>query len=678
LPEPAYTDIRGILAEQLKFLLPPKRLSVDEYAAAHRWLPTGRWRHETVPYLVEPMRALTGHEHLTEVIVGPGQSGKTSVAENWFLYDVAADPADMLYYMQTDEGMEAFVKSRINTMIDAHEVMRGRLGTRNTDDSLHFKRFAGMCIEFLSATHSNLINKRAGRIVADEIDAWDQSFGDPKVLLDVRRQTYGRMSMLLAISHPDLADGLDPARNWRAGIMRLYADSDRRVWYWPCPQCGAWSSPVPTAARVMTLEYPHDAALDEIERTAHLKCPVNGCVIEDKHRRAMNLAGKWIGDGQAIAEDGTVTGALAPRDTAGFWIVGAMSPFLLKGIGGLARERAKAEKEFALGGDAKTLKEVIVKQWGFPFAAHGPVGSVDAETLAERARSETQPLDVVPEGVRFLTCWIDIQIAHFEVLVRGWGVDAESWVVAKSRVPADTATDRNAWYELLTGLINKRYPLITDPARGMAIRGLGYDSGGAPGVSDRAYDVWRRLKKENLTRLLGEASGRHVWTVLPTKGSGNPNGPRLSVVYPDNQKKDAKLGKTGNVPLALFNASAFKDDLAGQLMHADAGPGCVHIPAALRAPEPPHIVFEQLVSEKRDAGGRWSKPHQGVRNEMLDLMVGTHVLAHLHGLPRIEWKAPRAWCAQWDRNSLVGPLVETAATPNAKPKSIIDLLGPRR
>jgi phage terminase large subunit GpA-like protein len=665
---PPFASAKVLVREALQLLLPPTRDTVDEYAAKHRLIPRRRgdgftlWDHNMAPFLVGPMRCLTSYRYLTTCIVGPGQSGKTALAENAILHAVAKQPRDTLWYMQTDEGIEAYVKDRINPMIRAHEELRERIGEKPEDNTLHYKRFDGMRIQFLSATHSNLISKSSAFIVADEIDAYDPSIGNVMPLLDVRRQTYGRLSMVLAMSHPDLALGLEPVKHWRSGIMQIYADSDRRVWYWPCPYCGAWSSPVPTAKRVMTLEWPHDGTLAEIERQAHLLCPVNGCVIEDKQRRAMNLAayrspfGGWLGTGQEITEDGTVSGELAHSDTAGFWFVGVMSPFLLKGIGGLARELVKAQREYEISGDDKTVKEVTVKQVGIPYTIKGPVGSIDAETLAERALNEEQPLGIVPLGVRFLTAWIDIQIAHFEILVRGWGVDAESWVIFKDRMPADTATDAAAWEALLEELINRRFPLASDSSRGMAIRALGYDSGGAPGTTDQANKVWIALRRLGLVRNFGMLDGRDVWSMVPTKGASSPNAPRLQVVYPDNQRKDRKIAQSGTVPLARFNANTFKDNLSGHLMQAAPGPSYVHIPAALRSKEPPHIVFEQMVSEKRDANGRWTKPHQGVRNEMLDLMVGTHVLAWLHGLGRIKWPTPPIWAAEWDKNSMIGPM----------------------
>jgi phage terminase large subunit GpA-like protein len=158
-----------------------------------------------------------------------------------------------------------------------------------------------------------------------------------------------------------------------------------------------------------------------------------------------------VGQGQEISEAGEVTGEVIRSDTAGFWILGVMSNFLLKGIGGLARDWAQTQREFEVTGEDTALKEVVVKQIGIPHAKNAAAGNVEAETLAERALLEEQKLGVVPEGVRFLTAWFDVQPAYFDLMVRAWGVDGESWIVDKKHIPAETATDRKAWDELLEG-----------------------------------------------------------------------------------------------------------------------------------------------------------------------------------------------------------------------------------
>ncbi|MEA2831571.1 MAG: hypothetical protein QOF22_2319, partial [Bradyrhizobium sp.] len=554
----------------------------------------------------------------------------------------------------------------INPMVDAHAIMRERQGLRAIDDSLGFKRFRGMKVELLGAARSNLINKRAPRILADEYDAYPDSLGNAKGLLDIRRQTFGNASMLCIMSHCDRARGVDPA-GWTDGIMAVYADSDRRIYWWPCPHCGAWSSAAPIAHRVMTLEYPADGTLDEVEAGAYLRCPVNGCVIEEPARLPMMRLGRWIGEGCEIDQDGVITGTPVERDTIGFWILGVMSPFLLRGMGGLARELVKAQRNFELSGDETDLREVTVKQLGMPFSQPKRVGSVDAATLAERARQETTtPLGVVPTGARFITVAADCQGSHFEWLVRGWGVAGESWVIATGKLPGDPSSSPDDWDRLYDEVLSVAWPLADGSGRSMRPRAVGADLNGPAGTTQQAYQAWSRWRrKPGAVRNYGVIGGREAWSVLPLQGANGVRAQRLTVVYPDTTRRASKIAARGEVPVGRFNPNWFKDDLNGQLKVGEPGSLYVHCPAALRSKEPPHLWFEQVVAETRDALGNWHKPHNGVRNEAMDLMVMTHVLAHLHGLSRIGWQAPPAWARPWDENSMI--VATRAAPPPTKP-----------
>lgn len=645
-------------------------VSVADHAARRRWLNNagggyvGRWSHDQAPYLVEPMQVLNSDLHLTTALVGPGQCGKSEVALNWLLHAVEADPTNMLWYSATGPLVESWVKTRVNPMLRDHHGLAAALGGMPGDDTLAFKRFSRMYVEFLAATASTMISKSAARIVADEFDRYDKSLGDVHHLLDVRRQSFGAASMILAISHPDRATGLDPARDWLAGIMALYGASDRRTWWAPCPGCGAVSCFAPTGSRAFTLHYPADAPLEEIAAATRLLCPVNGCLIEDWQRRGMNAAGVWVGSGQDIDEAGIITGELAPRPIAGFWITGIMSPFLLGGIGGLAAGLVRAERAAETAGDETALREYWSKSLGIPYQAKRRIGSVDAQTLAERA-DPSLALGLVPDFVRFLTASIDVQADRFEVLVRGWGVRGVSVIIDYQVHPALPAIDPDAWDRLLAVLFAARYALAGDPSQGMTIKAIGYDSGGEAGVTTQAYDAWLRFKAlPGVVRKAGRINGRDAWNLLPLKGRGEDRAARLAVVYPDSARKDRAGGARGQVPLGNFGANAFKDDLGGQLARAELGPWFVHIPAELRGNwgavtgrtfEAPHKVLEQLVAERRDARGRWSAP-KGVRNELTDLMAMSHVMAHLHGLARITWDRPPGWAAEAAQNPLVGPL----------------------
>jgi phage terminase large subunit GpA-like protein len=411
------------------------------------------------------------------------------------------------------------------------------------------------------------------------------------------------------------------------------------------------------------LEYPEDAPLDVVQREAHLLCPINGCIIADHERRAMNLAayrstfGGWIGIGQELSEGGMVTGELVQRDTAGFFIVGPMSTLFHGGIGALARARAKAQREYEADGDDKTLRQVMVKQWGHIYTAPKAVGSLEAKDLAGRAEHSLKR-GIVPAGVRYLVLVIDCQIAHFEWLLRGFGVKGESWVIDTGRVAADPATKSDDWDKLLE-LMEKPWPLEGDASsegkmgRGMKVRGVGFDSGGQAGVTLQAYLAWARWRKEKKARYLGKAQGRDVFTIMPMKGASTARAARLLVTYPDTARKANKRAGGGNVPTAFFNTNDFKDDLAGQLGKADQGPLYVHIPASFCSKEEPHVWFEQLTAEVRDKRGRWDKKVSTARNEALDLMVMSDVIAYLHGARRIDWDKPPSWADAWDKNSQI-------------------------
>lgn len=701
MAELAYASARSLILEAFEGLLPPERLDVPGWAERDRWLNNaggghvGRYTHDKAPYTVWPSRCLTGLEYLTVAVVGPGQVGKTVIAENWLGHSVVTDPADMLWYMQSDEGIESYVKGTINPYIDDHDCLLERRGTRAVDDSLHFKRFRGMSVEFLSFGPRTIINKSAPRIVADEVDNY-QWLGAVKPVLDVRRQTYGRQSRLLALSHPDLARGLDPAKDWTSGIMAFYGDSTLCTWWWKCPKCGAFSSPNPNAQRYMTIDYPDDpeAPLDVIAREARLLCPVNSCRIEDHHREAMNLSAfhnpgsldGWVGEGMTISEGGEITGELVQRDTAGVWIMGAMSPFVIGGIGALARERAKAERGADISGDDASLRQVIVKQWGMPYSPKRAAGSVEAKDLVERAEPALQ-LGVVAHGVRFLTVWLDVGTYGFDFLVRGWGVGGESWVVDHGRIAAHPVTGRpldpgaspDDW-DLLLGIYDRTYPLADGSGRVMKLRAMSYDSGGQPGVTAQAYAAHRRWRARGKARKIGVIGGREVWTIIPTKGAKTLDARRLTVTYPDTATAANKAAARGEVPVAIFNPNLFKDDLAGQLRAGLPGAGYVHFPAQLKSRAEPHVWFEQLVSEHQLSNGRWEKTSPHVRNEALDLMVGNHVLAHLHGLNRIDWANPPPWAAEWHENAgVLDPAAAAAAAaqvvdPAAAARNLADRL----
>lgn len=674
-----FASAARILADCLEALRPPKRQSIVELVEDKRWLANtgggtvGRFSHDRVPYIRDPEQDLSDDGVDTVVVVGPGQSGKTTIAENWLFSSVAGDdPGSFLWYMQSDAVIEAYVKDTINPMIEAHDCLSGRLGLRAVDDSLHYKRFKGMSVEFLAAVAGNLISKKAPRLVVDEVDAYLKALGDVLDKLDIRRQTFGAASKLLAMSHPDLVVGTDP-KNWTAGIMKAYRDSDRRRWWWPCPHCEAYSSPNPGAERHMALVYPDKAPLAEIREAASLSCPCCGADIEDKWRREMNRAGLWVPEGETISLDGKISGRAPANGSRGYWIVGVMSDFIRGGIGELAEARVKAERDMEVTGEERPLRDVMAKRWGIPYSPPKSAAQLDASVLRERA--EDYPLGQVANGVRFLTAAVDANLTWFEVLVRGWGVNGESWIVDHFKIfqsadgsrQCDPALYAEDWEMLLPLVVQRRYPLAGNPNRVMGIRCTTMDTGGRAGVTTQAYAAWLRWRRRGIVRYHGQTAGRDLFDVLPVKGASQLTVPRLRVTYPDTQRNDRKANARGQVPVGIFNPNLFKDSLELQLLRLDDGQGRAHLPRILAQTTAQGAesidFFDQLCVEQRDKVGAWSKRQDNLRNEAMDVMVMSHVAAYCWGSSRIDWEKPPPWARDQADNALVYDQIALAVVP---------------
>jgi phage terminase large subunit GpA-like protein len=289
---------------------------------------------------------------------------------------------------------------------------------------------------------------------------------------------------------------------------------------------------------------------------------------------------------------------------------------------------------------------------------------------------------VVPDAVRCLFATVDVNKTWFEVLVMGLASEGELWTVDHFKVlvsvdalgqehqvdPARRAAD---WDLLTRLLVTRAYPLAGDPSCGMRLRGLMVDSHGEAGVTRQAYNWWRRLRDAHdedgqrapLARREGEIDGRDVWTVALSRGLGGLNQPRLAVTYPDSGRRDRRAGGAGDVPVAQFNPTLFKNDAAGMLNQLEPGSGFIHFSNDLLTWDPetgeataPHPFFDQLAAEAPDKTGRWLPVKEGIRNESWDLLVLTLVQMHLWGVRKYDWNNPPVWCRPADENPLVVPI----------------------
>ena len=103
---------------------PPPRLSVTEWADAHRRLPTkgagepGPWRTSRVPYSAEIMACLSAdHPAKRVVFMKSVQSAGTEIGNNWVGWFIDTQKAPLMVVQPTLDMAERWSKQRLASMI---------------------------------------------------------------------------------------------------------------------------------------------------------------------------------------------------------------------------------------------------------------------------------------------------------------------------------------------------------------------------------------------------------------------------------------------------------------------------------------------------------------------------------------------------------------------------------
>lgn len=425
-----------------------------------------------------------------------------------------------------------------------------------------------------------------------------------------------------------------PAR----GIMSLYNRGTRARWYWPCQHCGEFFEAKPGigAFAVPPIEelkkLPPDADLHALaEKYAVVPCPHCGALHEPRQKRDMNLAGMWVHEGQSI-QGGKLVGERRASNIASYWLGGVAASYqrwesiLLKYL--------QAVQVYVLTGEETALRAVTNTDTGAPYLSLAAANKRSSEHLVNRASD--WPRGQIPQGVRFLTAAVDVQSQGFVCEVWGWGVGLERWLVDRFTIAGTRERDGGRVEPISPASYVEDWDVVIDQVIEREIGGMKpvltlCDSGGTAGVTEKAYEFWRRARARGLGKRL-----------MLVKGTGRIDAPRAKLTWPDSQnRKDRQAGGRGDVPVWLLNVNVLKDGIWGDLSREDEGPGYVHFPTWLTTACPTY--YDELTVEVRTDKG-WKKP-AGTRNEAFDLQVYNRAACIVIKAEQIDWNNPPLWAS---------------------------------
>ena len=147
----------GVLASGLEALRFPEKISPSAATRRHRILsnpgaysgPWGESPHD-MRCLDRPMDCLHGDSPYAVVgVMGPSQTGKSEIGNNWQLHTILYDQADMLFVAPTKDLINVYVMTQFSKMLDLaiddagnSGILRARQLSGVGSDAIHRLRYA--------------------------------------------------------------------------------------------------------------------------------------------------------------------------------------------------------------------------------------------------------------------------------------------------------------------------------------------------------------------------------------------------------------------------------------------------------------------------------------------------------------------------------------------------------
>ena len=390
---------------------------------------------------------------------------------------VANEPSPILMLLPTESDARDFVVSDLEPTFTASPALAALL-SGDMDESgrntLLSRRFPGGSLKIVAARAPRNLRRHNARILGiDEADGMDiGAEGDPITLAEKRTLSFANRKILL---------GSTPTHEETSRVCRAYAESDRRVFEVPCPECDDWHE-----LQWADIHWP-----DGDPECAHHVCPDCGCVVEERLKATMVEAGRWRATRPEV------------RGHAGFRLSALISTLPNARWSILAREYLAAK-------DHPDRMQVFVNTvLGLPWRE--TADDVDPNTLA--ARAEPFGLAAIPAEVLVITAGIDVQHDRLEIAFLGHGRD-QTFVLGNAVVWGAWDAE-TTWAELDEALRTTwRHPL------GGTIRvdAAAVDAGDGS-TMDRVLAFVRPRYPRRVVAIKGASGNRPAIKVSDSKGS---------------------------------------------------------------------------------------------------------------------------------------------------------------
>ncbi len=539
-------------------------MTVSAWADAERQLSAessaepGKWITARAPYQRGIMDAFNDPAVETIVVMSAAQVGKTECLNNILGFIIDQEPSPILVVQPTLEMGQAWSKDRLAPMLRDTVTLRGKVqdvSSRESENTILHKAFTNGHLTISGANSAASLASRPVRIVlCDEVDRYPQTAGtegDPVKLAFKRCATFWNRKKLVTST---------PTVRGVSRIERFFEESDKRLFYVPCPHCGEYQVLV-----WKNVKWPRDETGAYLPLEAAYVCEFCQKPITDAHKPAILARGEWRPTAKS-------------RGVAGFHLNELYSPWVK--FGDIAADFLEAKKS------PDTLQV-------FVNTSLGEVWDESGETISDdllMSRRE-QYYAEVPEDVVVLTAGVDVQDDRVEVEVVGWGAGEESWNIDVREFHGDPSRDE-IWKQL-DAYLQRDWKHETGAK--LKIASTCVDSGG-----HFTQTVYSWVKPRQIRR------------VFAVKGSNQPGRPIVGRFTSGNNQR---------VKLFPIGTDTAKELVYARLKIETPGPSYCHFPLEREAEYFKQLTAEKLVT--KFFKGRMSRKWVAIRkrNEALDMRV---------------------------------------------------------
>ena len=389
------------IAESMKALKPPEKMTVSEWADKNRILDPkssnepGLWRTSRTPYLKGIMDAFTNPDVEEIVFVKPTQVGGTESLLNILAYIIAQDASPVMVIYPTDTLAEYVSKNRITPMVRLSPALSHKF--HPWESKLLELQFDGMFLALSGANSPSQLASRPIRfLLLDEVDKYPPRAGkesDPISLARERTKTFAYNKKIVLTSTPTYAEG---------AVWQAYQKCETQFQYYvPCPHCGKYQ-----LLRFRQLKFESHYEGEPISSradSARYECAYCGQEITDADKADILKKGEWRAE-----KDGS-------KQKVGFHLNALYSPWV--SFRDVAHEWLKSQTD--LEAKMNFINSWLAEPWE-------PVGlTAGSETILSHQGRFTR--GIVPDGTLLITGGVDKQTDRLYYTIRGWGRNRVSW-----------------------------------------------------------------------------------------------------------------------------------------------------------------------------------------------------------------------------------------------------------